>query len=162
MRTGLRRTGQVVTAGLVLLGPVAVALAASGTFTGTTSQGDVCGSHFKSPCRVRVEVNNQFVGKKKTGESHIYWRAACKRKTFLTGNTEFWGQLKNRSLTVPFNYNETASGPSGSVTAHNTGSITVHVGKKVTGTLTDSSVVHHGGHVINHCHTGTVTFTARR
>jgi hypothetical protein len=140
-----------------------VALAASGTFTGTTSQGNVCGAHFKAPCTVRVEVANRYVGKKNTGQSHISWRAACKRKIFLTGNTEFWGPLKHHRLTVPFSYNETATGGSGSVTAHNTGTITVHAGRKVTGTLTDSSVVHKGGAngpVINRCQTGTVTFTA--
>lgn len=160
----LRSTGFVAAAGFALLGPAAVALAASGTFTGTTSEGNVCGSHFDSPCHVRVEVAHGYVGKSGTGESHIYWLARCKsgNNVAYSDVTKFWGPLKNGSLTVVGRVKRTGLGPRKNITAHNRISITVHVGQKVTGTLTDSSVITRNGRVINHCYTGTVSFTARR
>jgi hypothetical protein len=162
----LRRTGLALGAGLVLLGPAAVALAASGTFTGTTAQGNRCGSTFRSACRVRVEVANRQVGHKNTGRSNVQWRARCTpgKNVFLTSDTEFWGTLNNdHNLTVRGRYTQSGlSGPHGSYTARDTVTITVHVAHKVTGTVQDSSIVRRHSRVVYHCHTGTVTFIARR
>lgn len=148
-----------------LLVPAAVALAASGTFTGTTSQGKTCGAKFRSKCAVRVTVAKRYVGKANTGQSHVYWRAACKHGKYLTGETGFWGKLNSHNnLTIHGKpYTETGLGhsPKGPVTAKDTVNISLHVAKKVTGTVTDTSVVYEGSHVVNHCHTGTVHFTAR-
>jgi hypothetical protein len=152
--------------GAALLVPAAVALAASGTFTGTTAQGKTCGSHFRSKCAVRVTVANGYVGKAKTGQSHVFWRASCKSGKFLTGETAFWGKLNSHhSLTIhgkPYTESGLGNSPRGPVTAKDTVNITVHVTRKVTGTVNDTSVVYDGSHVVDHCHTGTVHFTARR
>jgi hypothetical protein len=162
----LRKTGIAVGAGLVLLGPAAVALAASGTFTGTTAQGNGCGSTFRSPCRVRVKVAGLQVGAKNTGQSNVQWRARCKpgKNVFLTSDTEFWGTLNNHhNLTVRGRYTQSGlSGPKGTYTARDTVTISVHVAHKVTGTIRDSSVVRQHSRVVYRCHTGTVTFIARR
>jgi hypothetical protein len=158
------RTGLATAAGLILLVAASVALAASGTFTGTTSQGNVCQKNFKSPCAVRVQIAHGEVGKPNTGNSYVLWRAACRSGKFLTGTTEFWGRLKDHNLTVHGTYTERGLGrsPKGQVTAKDTVTVTLHAAAKVTGTLKDSSVVYEGSTVADHCHTGTVDFTARR
>ncbi len=157
----LRRTGLAVAVGLGLLLP-AVALAASGNYIGTTSQGKTCAPHFTSQCRVHVVVANNYVGHKGTGESHISWTAACQagKNVVYSDVTGFWGPLTHGNLTVHGHYVRSGLGPNGNYTAHNTVTISLHVGQKATGTMTDSSVIEKGSTVVNHCHTGTVSFSA--
>lgn len=167
MATGprLRGTRLAIAIGLMLLIPAAVALAATnGTYTGTTGQGNACGKHFKSPCAVRVTIANNVVGKPGTGHSHVAWRAACKSGNFLTGGTWFWGPLKNNSLTVHGHYTEKrlGSGHKGKITAKDNVTVTLHAAGTVTGTVKDSSVVYEGSTAIDHCHTATIKFTARK
>lgn len=165
MARRLRRTGLVAAVGVALLGPAAVALAAAnGTFNGTTAQGKECGRGFTRACLVRVEVTNGYVGKAKTSESQISWRAKCKSGKFLTGSTSFWGGLTNGSLTVKGHYVQGHLGTSskGRITAHNRVTITVHVAGNATGTVKDSSVVYEGSTSVDQCHTGTVGYTARK
>lgn len=164
MRT-LRRTGPVAAVGFALLVPAAALAAVNGTFSGTTAQGKVCGSNGTSRCAIRVQVTNNHVGKKGTGEAHVLWRASCKSKGYLTGNTEFYGPLDaNHNLHVHGSYIESGLGSQHGkpVTARDTVTVDVHVAGKLTGTVTDSSNVFAGSQKIDHCSTGTINFTAQK
>jgi hypothetical protein len=151
--------------GLAMLVPAAVALAASGTFTGTTSQGKACGDQFNSECTVRVVVANGSIQKQDTGHSHIFWAADCSagKNEVLANETDFWGRLQHGNLRVKHTYTQyPIPGQGGPYKAKNSVNLYVHVGSRVTGTFSDSTVVYKGAKTINHCHTGTVSFTARR
>jgi len=162
----LRRAGLAIAGGSAMLVPAAVALAASGTFTGTTSQGQACGPNFKSACQLRVTVANGSVQKLSTRDSYILWAAPCQsgKNEILANETDFWGKLTRHTLRLK-NQRYTQNGipgKGGPYSADNTLNLIVHVGHMVTGSLSVSSVVYKGTKVVNHCQTGTVDFTAYR
>jgi hypothetical protein len=167
MSTARTARRAAIAAGLVMLIPATVALAASsGTFTGTTSQGKSCAPHFRSSCKVRVVVANGSVQKQGTGHSHIFWAAACSsgKNEVLANETSFWGKLnaghlrlKNEKYTQ-----KKIPGSGGPYSARNTVNMTLHASNRVTGTFSASAVVYKGTKVVNRCHTGTVHFTASK
>lgn len=155
-----------IAAGLILLVPAAVALAAGSTFTGTTSQGKSCAPHFDSACKVHLVVAKGSVRKQDTSHSHIYWAATCTagKNEVLANETSFWGKLHHGHLRLK-NERYTQKkipGKGGPYTARNTVNLNLHISHQATGTFSASSVVYKGSKVVNHCHTGTVHFTASR
>src|SRR5579884_2680028 len=99
-RVKLSVRGLFALACLALLLPAAAA-AMSGTYTGTTRQGNVCGRSFRARCGVSIRIVRSVV----KNSSVVDWHARCTAAAGdLVDGTSFFGRIRQGKFYVSGTY----------------------------------------------------------
>lgn len=144
---------------VALLLPAAAA-AMSGTYSGTTVQGHVCGKTFKARCGVSIRIVRNVV----KPSSVVNWHARCTAAGGdLADGTSFFGRMTKGRFYVrgsyTRHYGKTSSGAP--ITARETVTVSFSVQHRTaTGWVRAHATVFGGSAVIDHCTTKRIKFVA--